>query len=115
MNFELGTIFTSDDYEGAYNYVMENGYTIEEIEPKGEERQFKIVEIPVYNPTNEDISNMRQNAYTERTDPLTLRKMRKQALGEWTETDEQTYIIQITEISKEIEKEFPYNNEEPEL
>ena len=52
MNFELGTIFTSDDYEGAYDYVSENGYTIEEIEPKGEERQFKIVEIP--EPTEEE-------------------------------------------------------------
>ena len=52
MNFELGTIFTSDDYECAYDYVTENGYTIEEIEPKGEERQFKIVEIP--EPTEEE-------------------------------------------------------------
>ena len=57
MNFELGTIFTSDDYEGAYDYVMENGYTIEEIEPKGEERQFKIVEIP--QPTEEEIKQAR--------------------------------------------------------
>lgn len=112
---ELGTIFTLEEYDEAYKYVKEIGCTIEEIEPKGEGRQFKIVEIHVYNPTNEDIKNVRQSAYTERTDPLTLRKMRKQALGEWTETDEQTYIIQITEISKEIEKEFPYNNEEPNL
>ena len=57
MNFELGTIFTSDDYEGAYDYVSENGYTIEEIEPKGEERQFKIVEIP--EPTEEEIKQAR--------------------------------------------------------
>lgn len=52
IDFELGTIYTSDDYEGAYNYVMENGYTIEEIEPKDGERQFKIVEIP--EPTEEE-------------------------------------------------------------
>ena len=57
MNFELGTIFTSDNYKGAYNYVSENGYTIEEIEPKGEERQFKIVEIP--QPTEEEIAQAR--------------------------------------------------------
>ena len=57
MDFELGTIFTLDNYEGAYNYVMENGYTIEEIEPKGEERQFKIVEIP--QPTEEEIKQAR--------------------------------------------------------
>lgn len=108
IDFELGTIFTSDDYEGAYDYVTENGYTIEEIEPKGEERQFKIVEIPVYNPTNEDISQQRQQAYSERTDPLTLRKMRKIALNEWTEEDESEYVANIQAISKEIENEYPY-------
>ena len=43
---ELGTIFTLDNYDEAYQYISENGYTIEEIEPRGEERRFKIVEIP---------------------------------------------------------------------
>lgn len=49
---ELGTVFTLNEYDEAYQYVSENGYTIEEIEPKGEERQFKIVEIP--EPTEEE-------------------------------------------------------------
>lgn len=112
---ELGTIFTLEEYDEAFKFVDENGYTIEEIEPKGEVRRFKIVEIPIYTPTNEDISNMRSQAYIERTDPLTLRKLRKQALNEWTDEEEQTYISQITNISKEIEKEFPYISEEPNL
>lgn len=54
---ELGTVFTLDNYDEAYLYVSENGYTIEEIEPKGEERQFKIVEIP--QPTEEEIKQAR--------------------------------------------------------
>ena len=54
---ELGTVFTLDKYDEAYQYIMENGYTIEEIEPKGEERQFKIVEIP--QPTEEEIKQTR--------------------------------------------------------
>ncbi len=66
-------------------------------------------------PTNEDISQMRQGEYMRRTDPLTLRKLRKQALNEWTSEDEKEYIAQITAISNEIEKEFPYNSEEPNL
>ena len=78
-------------------------------------RYFQIVEIPVYKPTNEEISQQRQNAYTERTDPLTLRKLRKQALGEWTTEDEKEYVAQIQAISKQIEVEFPYNSEEPAL
>lgn len=116
---KLGTIFTLNKYEEAYKYVNENGYTIEEIETKGEERQFKIVEIKEEHkekePTNEDISKMRQSAYMERTDPLTLRKLRKQALNEWTSEDEKEYVAQITAISSEIEKEFPYISEEPNL
>ena len=116
---KLGTIFTLNKYEEAYKYVNENGYTIEEIETKGEERQFKIVEIKEENkkkePTNEDISQMRQGEYMRRTDPLTLRKLRKQALGEWTSEDEKEYVAQIKAISEQIASEFPYNSEEPNL
>ena len=111
---ELGTIFGLDKYEEAYEYIQEKGYMIKEIEAKGKERQFQIVEDD-FVLTNEDISRMRAVAYAERTDPLTLRKIRKQALNEWTDEEEQTYISQITNISKEIEKEFPYNSEEPNL
>lgn len=116
---KLGTIFTLNKYEEAYKYVNENGYTIEEIETKGEERQFKIVEIKEEHkekePTNEDISQMRQGEYMRRTDPLSLRKLRKLALGEWTSEDEKEYVAKITVISEEIEKEFPYISEEPNL
>jgi hypothetical protein len=105
---ELGTIFTLDEYDEAYKFAEQNGYTIEEIEPKGDERQFKIVEVPVYEPTNEDISNMRQSAYAERTDPLTLKKLRKQALNKWTEEDETQYVSEIQAISQQIAEEYPY-------
>lgn len=66
-------------------------------------------------PTNEEISQQRQNAYIERTDPLTLRKLRKQALNEWTSEDEKEYIAQIKAISEQIASEFPYISEEPNL
>lgn len=116
---KLGTIFTLNEYNEAYKYISENGYTIEEIEPKGEERQFKIVEIKEEHkekePTNEDISQMRQGEYMRRTDPLSLRKLRKLALGEWTSEEEKDYIYQIQKISEEINKEFPYISEEPNL
>lgn len=81
-----------------------------------EYQEIKVEEIPEEKePTNEDISKMRQSAYMERTDPLTLRKLRKQALNEWTSEDEKEYVAQITAISSEIEKEFPYISEEPNL
>lgn len=66
-------------------------------------------------PTNEEISKQRQNAYIGRTDTLTLRKLRKQALNKWTSEDEKEYIAQIKAKSEQIEKEFPYNSEEPTL
>ena len=44
---QLNEIFTIDKYTQAYEYVIQNGYTIEEIEKNlNGERQFKIVEIP---------------------------------------------------------------------
>lgn len=86
-----------------------NGWEYQEI-------KVEVEEIPEEKePTNEDISQMRQGEYMRRTDPLTLRKLRKQALNEWTDEEEQTYISQITGISKEIEKEFPYISEESNL
>ena len=57
---------------------------------------------------NAEQSNKRSSAYTERTDPLTLRKIRKQALGEWTEGDETNYIAEIQAISQQINEEYPY-------
>lgn len=57
---------------------------------------------------NAEQKEKRSSAYTERTDPLTLRKMRKQALGEWTEEDEANYIAEIQAISQQIAEEYPY-------
>ena len=50
---EIGTVFILDKYDEAYEFATKNGCTIEEIEPKGDERQFKIVEIP--EPTVEEL------------------------------------------------------------
>lgn len=136
----MGQIFTEKEYAKALKYAKENGAGIKEIDSKeelvekevesilenGEKeikkikeleivRCFQIVEIPIYTPTNEDISQMRQNAYVERTDPLTLRKLRKQALNKWTSEDEKEYVAQIKAISEQIASEFPYNSEEPNL
>lgn len=96
---ELGYEKTSDKYVQGYD----GKWYVEGQEP----------EKPA--PTNEEISQQRQNAYIERTDPLTLRKLRKQALGEWTTEDEKEYVAQIQAISTQIASEFPYNSEEPSL
>lgn len=132
----LGTIFSEKDYGQGLEYATANGYTIKEVNSRQENvkreiedvddngnisiryetvvekvRYFQIVEIPVQKLTSEDISNMRRSAYAERTDPLTLRKLRKQALGEWNEEDEKGYVSQIEAISAKISLDFPYNSE----
>lgn len=137
---ELGTIFSEKEYEEGYDFALKNNYSIKEVnsrqenvekeieyvDDKGEVvikyitivekvRYFQITEKTIYKPTNEEISQQRQNAYTERTDPLTLRKLRKQALGEWTTEDEKEYVAQIQAISEQIASEFPYISEEPTL
>lgn len=137
---QLGTIFSEKEYEQGFEYATANGYTIKEVNSKQENvekeieyvdekgnisiryetvvetvRYFQIVEIPVHKVTNEEIMQERKNAYSERTDPLTLRKLRKQALGEWTTEDEKEYVAQIQAISEQIASEFPYNSEEPTL
>lgn len=90
IDFNLGTIFTINEYSEAYKYVSENGYTIEEIEPKGDERQFKIVEIP--QPSEKDKAEERINE-----------------LKTWL--DETDYkIIKCYEASM-LGQELPYNLE----
>lgn len=86
-----------------------NGWEYQEI-------KVEVEEIPEEKePTNEDISQMRQWEYMRRTDPLSLRKLRKQALGKWTSEDEKEYVAQIKAISEQIASEFPYISEEPTL
>lgn len=106
----------SEELQEEYSKVAEwcNNSQQYQIQEVGDEYCVVEVSEPLP-PTNEQISQQRQNAYAERTDPLTLRKLRKQALGEWTTEDEKEYVAQIQAISEQIEAEFPYNSEEPTL
>ena len=71
---EIGTVFTLDEYSEAYEFATENSCTIEEIEAKGDERQFKIVEIP--EPTVDELqaeARAVRNSYLEKyVDPKQL-------------------------------------------
>ena len=72
---EIGTVFTLDKYDEAYEFATKNGCTIEEIEAKGDERQFKIVEIP--EPTEEELKQSRiaeLEAYLSSTDWYAIRE-----------------------------------------
>lgn len=57
---------------------------------------------------NEAMRQARSEAYLSRTDSLASRKVRKQALDEWTEEDETEFKQQMKNISDEIAEEYPY-------
>ena len=111
---EVGTIFTLDEYSEAYEFATENGCTIEEIEAKGDERQFKIVEIPEpLPPTKEDIEKLRSEAYKTEVDPITCHIQR---LGDEEQTAEVIAKIEALKEERkakveEIKARYPYPEE----
>ena len=64
MEYELNQIieFTDEYPEGLYDFVVDNGYTLTELEPTEEARRVQIVEIPQPTPEQE----------RQRLDSLTL-------------------------------------------
>lgn len=62
-------------------------------------------------PTQEEVTaaneNSRQLAYQATTDVLTLRKLRKQALGSWEQADEDNYVSEIKRMTQEINDKYP--------
>lgn len=88
------------DCEGEYTFEFE-------------EQSDKIVEVAKYHRYSDDILNekIRQNrlsAYQKNTDQLTLRKLRKQAIGAWTEDDEAEYVEMVKKMSSDIDVGNPY-------
>lgn len=57
---------------------------------------------------NEAMRQARLEAYMGETDGLASRKIRKQALNDWSEEDEEEFKKQMEEISKSIEERYPY-------
>lgn len=116
-----------DDFEVNKNKMLEQGYKpIKELENKYLYRDCEgtytfnfvdkgdyIEEIAVFTKYPEEtlnkiIKDRRQVAYSQNTDPLTLRKLRKQALGTWTEDDEVEYVDTIKKMSYDIDVGNPY-------
>lgn len=111
-------LFIDEDIERLLNTLPFIGKTESDIQEFGDEEVELAYDgswyVKGYAPVqpvdeyNQEQSNKRSQAYNDRTDPLTLRKMRKLALNEWTEEDEAQYIAEIQAISKSIEEEYPY-------
>ena len=57
---------------------------------------------------NEAMRQARSEAYYGETDSLVARKIRKQALNDWTEEDEAGFVEQMTTITNDIKERYPY-------
>lgn len=66
---------------------------------------------PTIEEQNEAIRQTRESLYQQQTDGLTLRKLRKQTLGTWTDEDEAEYVQLLKDISEQIDVENPYIEE----
>ena len=101
-----GQIITKSEYKAFANWNNANGNKFD-VESLGD-GTYKIVEIVITEPTNEDIKLRRANLYAELVDPLHAEKQRKTVLGTWTETDESEYVEQVKALSAKIQEENPY-------
>lgn len=121
IEYQDGTY--SEEFNQAAIWCRQNDATLDELieNRKDGMRYFKINEIPkeltevkpeekplTAEEQNEEIRKTRQDLYNFLTDQLTLRKLRKQAIGTWTEDEEQNYIEEMKKISHQIEEENPY-------
>lgn len=59
--------------------------------------------------TNEELKEMRKQAYQKEIDGLHSEKLRKTVLNEWTEEDEAEYVQQVIELSNKIHEMYPYH------
>ena len=62
-------------------------------------------------PTREEISQLREQAYAKKVDSLHAQKLRHQVLGDWTEEDEAEYEANVIRLSQEIAEQYPYPEE----
>lgn len=101
---------TREYFVGNQIELEEKGFPEVELELSYDGRWYEIGYAPEQSieEYNKEQEEKRSKAYLQKTDPLTMRKIRKQALGNWTDEDEVQYINEIKMISEEIENEFPY-------
>ena len=63
-------------------------------------------------PTMEEQQEKRRQAYIAEVDELHSQRLRHQAIGDWTEEDEQEYIANVIRLSNEIAERYPYPEEQ---
>lgn len=57
---------------------------------------------------NAEIALVRSGEYTRLVDPLHCEKIRKTALGQWTDEMDVAYVERVRELTAQIQSEHPY-------
>lgn len=105
QEYYIGQIFEGKYPPEAAVWCNTNNAYIEVI---GDHR-YEIKAIPpAPAPTREDVEQMRIAYRHEHIDDFTLRRMRKQANGTWTQEDEAAYLALDAEVTAYIEEHLPY-------
>lgn len=60
---------------------------------------------------NQETEQLREAYYEKYSDKLVARKLRKQALNQWSEEEEQKFITDIQNISNKVNEKYPYIDE----
>lgn len=113
--YYIGQKFSEEYPAEAAEWCMNNNATISEIEPIEGVRRFEIVAINPYQPTDEDIRKMRENAYEAKVDPITAHIQRLRDTVPMTEEVETEIAELIVERDAEVQKikeHYPYNTGE---
>lgn len=117
-NPQLNDVFTIQDYEKYYNYAIDNGYTIQEIEPintKGENdedvqiRRYQVVEISVES-TKQKIRDERDNLINSILWRIERYNQQKQLEIETTDSEsEYIAILQYIQYLRDVpaQPDFP--------
>ena len=109
VEFYIGQVFEGTYPPEAAIWCNENNAFIDVI--GNHKYEIKAVPEPPA-PTYEEINALRIAYRHEHIDDFTLRRMRKQANGTWTEEDEQEYLALDAEVTAYIEEHYPYPVEE---
>ena len=102
----------NEEIKGGLQYdemVEDTEHTVDDYEQYNGEYLLKS-EIPA--PTLEEQKEKRAQAYLIEVDPLHSQRQRKIILETWTEEDEEEYKLKVQELTNEIQKRFPYPEEE---
>lgn len=96
-----------DEYSKVADWCNENGYTIED-----DGTYYKVVKLPEPTPpTDEEIRQMRERAYTQDVDPITahIQRLRDKEQTEEVKAEIAELIAERDVKVDEIKERYPYN------